>query len=563
MSAPVLVAPDPYAVAERAAGKAGARFNGGAWLGGRCPLTHGDVKSARLDIHVIGNEVVCRCSAGCAPRAVLELLDPSAARQVPDDGDPGPIPPPPDATDTPPAAVAAPPRPKPRPAEPPPVAPTTPTVPAVPACAVDLPEHLVPWRDGAAPTPSTRPRLTDPAAFIGLAGDVALGLEPYTEADPGAMLVTYLTAFGAALNRGPHMLLDGSHHPGRLFTVLVGDTSRGRKGTSWARVLEVLLPADEVMFGEKVLGGFGSGEAVVDAIADPNGEDQPGATDKRLLLHDPEFSRTLKSANRDGSTLSEQIRDAWDGSRLQVRSRAKTSVATNPHVALLGHVTLDPLRRHLCDEDIVNGFANRLLFIAVGRSKLLPEGRLVPAEMVKDLQVRSRTALVDGRKIPRVAFGDDVRDRWAEFYRACANDPGGLIGAITARGEPMVARLALLYAVLEGERTIAPHHLEAGLAVWAHSEATCRWVWGDREGDPLADRLLAAIRTRGADGLSLSEQSAALGRNASAAVLETIRTRLERRELIVTGRTSTDGVGRPPVHSVAVMPATNETKETK
>lgn len=567
MSAPVLATPrpDPYRVAEQVAEHTGARFSGGAWRDGRCPLPHDAVKSARLDIEVIASEVVCSCSAGCTPSAVLERLQPGSSSTVlAGDGDPGPTPPPLEiVTGGPPVRPTAERR-----------SPATRPTSELPARAerdigregrsggVEIPDHLVPWEAGGEPTPSTRPQLTNPAAFNGLAGEVARSLEPYTEADPGAMLVTFLTAFGAALNRAPHMRLDGSHHPGRLFTVLVGDTSRGRKGTSWARVLEVLHDADKVMFGERVLGGFGSGEAVVDAIADPNGDDQPGSEDKRLLLHDPEFSRTLKSANRDGSTLSEQIRDAWDGSKLQVRSRAKTSVATNPHVALLGHVTLDPLRRHLCDEDIVNGFANRLLFIAVGRSKLLPEGSEVPSDLLKGLQWRSRRALIEGRKIGQVRFSEAVRDQWAEFYRACANDPGGLIGAITARGEPMVARLSLLYAVLEGKREIAPHHLQAALAIWDHSEATCRWVWGDREGDPLADRLLAAIRAGGPEGLSLSEQSAALGRNTSAAVLEAIRTRLERRELIVTGRADSEGPGRPAVRSVAVMPATKQTKET-
>jgi hypothetical protein len=53
----------------------------------------------------------------------------------------------------------------------------------------------------------------DPAALHGLAGDVVRLIEPHTEADPVALLVSFLSEFGAMLNRGPHLILDGSYHP--------------------------------------------------------------------------------------------------------------------------------------------------------------------------------------------------------------------------------------------------------------------------------------------------------------------------------------------------------------
>jgi hypothetical protein len=45
-------------------------------------------------------------------------------------------------------------------------------------------------------------------------------------------------------------------------------------------------------------------------------------TDKRLLVEEQEFSATLKVATREGNTLTEQLRKAWDGKSLGVMTRS-------------------------------------------------------------------------------------------------------------------------------------------------------------------------------------------------------------------------------------------------
>lgn len=44
----------------------------------------------------------------------------------------------------------------------------------------------------------------DEVAFHGLAGDIVRAIEPHTEADPVALLVQFLVAFGSVVGRGPH-----------------------------------------------------------------------------------------------------------------------------------------------------------------------------------------------------------------------------------------------------------------------------------------------------------------------------------------------------------------------
>jgi hypothetical protein len=54
-------------------------------------------------------------------------------------------------------------------------------------------------------------------AFHGLAGAIVKAIEPETEADPAAILLSLLTAFGNAIGRNPHFRMNaGTHRTNRL-----------------------------------------------------------------------------------------------------------------------------------------------------------------------------------------------------------------------------------------------------------------------------------------------------------------------------------------------------------
>jgi excisionase family DNA binding protein len=72
------------------------------------------------------------------------------------------------------------------------------------------------------------------AAFYGLAGDIVEAIEPYSEADPVAILVNVLAASGNCIGSGPHFLVEKSQHRLNVFVVQVGKSAKGRKGTAWS-----------------------------------------------------------------------------------------------------------------------------------------------------------------------------------------------------------------------------------------------------------------------------------------------------------------------------------------
>jgi hypothetical protein len=381
----------------------------------------------------------------------------------------------------------------------------------------------------------------DRAAYYGLAGEVVEVLSPHTEADPVALLLDFLCSFGSAAGPSPHAVADAAEHPARLNAVLVGKTSKARKGSSRRQVGGVFDRVDEVWARERVMGGLASGEGLIAAVADG----PEGPADRRLMVVEEEFSRTLAVAAREGSTLSAIIRQAWDTGNLRVMTRKEPLRATGAHISILAHTTIEEIRRRLTDTDVLNGFANRYLFAVVRRSKRLPSGGRVSEADLSSLIRQIRIAVTDARKVGTLRRSSEAEIRWVQIYNQIADDePGGLLGAATARADAQVLRLSVAYALTDASSTIELPHLEAAWSLWSYCAASARMLFGDRTGDDVEERLLAAIRDAGEEGLDSTGQFAVFGRHITARRLEVARASLEDQGLIYTEQVPTDGRAR-------------------
>lgn len=220
--------------------------------------------------------------------------------------------------------------------------------------------------------------------------------------------------FGAACG-GNRTYYQGSQQRANLSVLLVGETGfRGRKGTALdvgRAVFRLAYPDLEGLW----LVGVASGEAITGHLGRQENED-------RVLLVEPEFGRVLTIMNREGSTLSPVLRNAWDGVPLGHARARDESLVTRHHVALLGHVTPIELRSKLTDADAANGFANRILFLAVRRTHLVPFPT-APDDTVRPYVEALHRAIMEARQPGELAFDDDARDRWEGFYAELATIP--------------------------------------------------------------------------------------------------------------------------------------------
>jgi hypothetical protein len=366
------------------------------------------------------------------------------------------------------------------------------------------------------------PVLSDEALY-GLPGEIVEAIEPHTEADRVAVLVSFLCAFGNAIGRGAYKRIGADMHHLRIYAVLVGQTSKARKGTSWGYVRELMHEADPLWTTGHVQNGLSSGEGLIHAVRDPvrkentkTGETETideGITDKRLLVVEPEFSSTLKMMARDGNTLSPVVRQSWDGDLLQVMTRNSPSKATGSHVSILGHITREELLRHLNETETANGFANRFLWLMVRRSKELPFGGSWDAVDRGPLVEHMKTALAFGSKAVEIEWGESAREGWRAVYGELSEGRPGLFGAVIGRAEAQVTRLAALYTVLDRSHLIERQHLKAALALWWYAEESARYIFGDATGDAVADDILRALQGAGGKGITRTEIRDLFGRN--------------------------------------------------
>jgi hypothetical protein len=422
-------------------------------------------------------------------------------------------------------------------------------VPLKPPKGAKAPSQAEPWTP---PAEQPWPAPLAEAAFHGIAGRIVRTIEPETEADPAAILFQFLTGIGNALGAGSYVRVEDDMHPPRLFTVQVGRTAKGRKGTSWGRVRGVLQETAPEWVKTRVMSGLSSGEGLIYEVRDPvtNTETDkktgatheevtdPGVTDKRLLVFEGEFAKVLRVIERQGSTLSAVIRDAWDTGNLGTMVKNNPNRASGAHISLVGHITDDELRRYLDRTEMANGLANRLLLVCVERSKLLPRGgsKLDWTGVGREL----RETLAAASNMGEVLRTNAAWGIWEDRYATLSADRPGMLGHITARGEAQVLRLALIYALLDRQAFIDAPHMEAALACWDYAETSARFVFGDSLGDPLADEILRALRER-PGGMTRNEIRDHFDRNQTSEQIGRALSVLKRGNFVAVGTVATGG----------------------
>lgn len=228
------------------------------------------------------------------------------------------------------------------------------------------------------------PAPLEESALHGPAGRFIRTVEPHSEADPAALLGQFLQAFGSAVGPRPHFLAESDRHGVNLNAVFVGDTAKGRKGTSWGHVRRVIVAADPD-WNDRIMAGLSSGEGLIWQVRDPIVHRDPikekgrvvgyeevvadeGVKDKRLLVFEGEFASVLRVCSRNGNTLSAVIRNAWDTGNLRTLTKNSPANASGAHISIVGHITRDELLRYLEDTEAANGFGNRFLWFCVRRS---------------------------------------------------------------------------------------------------------------------------------------------------------------------------------------------------
>ncbi|MDR3361438.1 MAG: DUF6371 domain-containing protein, partial [Desulfovibrio sp.] len=401
------------------------------------------------------------------------------------------------------------------------------------------------------------------AACPGIVGDFVHLATRDSEADPAAVCVTMLTRFAAevyghAEGKGPHMYIGETLHMPRLFVVICGNSSKARKGTSLSPVnklftREYCQPSDMAglpLSARESGGPLSTGEGLACQVKDESEEERQrrqrmnpneplrGSGDKRLMIQDEEFASGLACTKREGNTLSMGLRCFWDSGDYAPLTKNNPVRVKNAHICIITHITMQELAVALADVQAFNGFGNRFLWICARRSKLVPLPSRMPVEELASIQKELWRLVARAQQCGLVTMSAAAQKQWAGTYQELSREHSGIAGSIINRAEAQTMRLALIYALLDGQDSIQEKHLGASLALWRYAQESALYIFGDKSADPLEEKILEALKQ---GPLSATELSAVFCRHVPKDRLQPLLQQMEARQRISITRQKSGG----------------------
>lgn len=393
-----------------------------------------------------------------------------------------------------------------------------------------------------------------------------------SEADPAAVAITTLVRFCAEVyghtpangsGQGPHLYIGETIHPPRLFAVICGNSSKARKGTSRHPVTKLFgrehchladlrewglpLPARESG------GPLSTGEGLAYHVRDESDEERERRQrqnpnepirekgDKRLVIQDEEFASGLTCTKREGNTLSMGLRCFWDDGNYAPLTKNNPITVKGAHINIITHITMQELAVCLGDVQAFNGFGNRFLWVCARRSKLVAMPPRMPEAELAPIQRELWRLVAQAQKRGAMTMTASALEMWEGIYPEISREHTGLAGSIINRAEAQAQRLALVYALLDGQERIDEPHLKAALAMWDYAQDSALYIFGDRSVDPLEEKLLEILKQ---GPLSATDLSAAFSRNIPKERLQPLLQQLEAQQRISI-RKERSGKGRP------------------
>ena len=334
-----------------------------------------------------------------------------------------------------------------------------------------------------------------PDKNLGIISEIVNAATKKSEVDPAAIALTSLVFAGAAFGQESYLKVGDTHHFPRLFTVLVGASSRGRKGSSGdpvKRIFRFVSDAPSVSPGP-----LSSGEGLIYAVRDESEKVDKdgipldaGVKDKRLIVHDGEFASVLKAAKRESNTLSAILRTAWDSGNIEPLTKTTKIKTTGAHISFVSHITREELLLCLSEVDGFNGFSNRILWCCVRRQNQTPFPEGISERESQRIGHLLNEAVSFARIGGEVTWDEDAKKIYEESYPSLTKDEHGLLGGAVSRAEAQTIRLSLIFSLLDKRRIIQPVDITRALTVWNYCLNSARYLFSSMESNASENKII-------------------------------------------------------------------------
>ena len=381
------------------------------------------------------------------------------------------------------------------------------------------------------------------SALYGPMGRIAKIICENSEANCGTVYLNLIVSFGSIFGRGPYFNVDGTKHYCNENVANIGDTSKGRKGTS-SDAAEVFLRLVASSFmSSRNMGGFASSQAVIELIKDASSYQRrnkktgaydtivvPGVMDKRLCLRESELSNVFKLISDPKTKAGELFRNAFDGKELSNKVAGKTDdgehrslLCREPHVSIIGSSTASLTKANLPVGSDTSGDGNRFIWNYTKRTQLCPFGgpsidwaaeKIEYAGVSMLLLVYIQKMIEEASEARLIPFTKAARKFWDHLYQRLETDKrAGFLVGMTSRATAHIRRLAMILCLTDRENSIDVKHLKAAEAIWDHSQESAQFIF---TGYSLDQRKILQFVNEKGDGIKLTDVHNLFKRNKSA-----------------------------------------------
>jgi primase-polymerase (primpol)-like protein len=311
--------------------------------------------------------------------------------------------------------------------------------------------------------------------ILGSFVDISL---PTTSASQEMLLYQMLPILGSYLGKKYFVPFGADRHYTALNVLAIGKTADG-KGQATHCVRNAMNAVDAFWEKRSIKQNPASGEALVRLAA---GTGLTGST-TRIALQISEMKNLFDAMNREGSTLSGQLRNVYDCDPVENErsDKKKSFLALDYLIGILGTITPRELREVMGNINWANGVANRFLWCIATRSKTLKTSRVIPD--FSDWAERVKALCALDREVNQEAFDYSKQglELWDDWVDSLPEDDDDNLGLSQARVKPNCLRLASLYAQLDERRlqgwkiALEPIHVEAAIEIVTRSRESVAW----------------------------------------------------------------------------------------
>jgi hypothetical protein len=326
--------------------------------------------------------------------------------------------------------------------------------------------------DCRSPRPLTR------ASLYGILGDYVELVYPHTEACRELILGAIIPMLGAFFGLSGYGMFGNDKHPASFLCMGVAGTGDG-KGQAQNHAIAACHKIDPATWSGMKHASQASGQGLMTTLDDEGWRNHIAGIRKVLVYN--ELSACLKVQGMEHSILSEVIRDAFDGVRLENGRSNKRDrhFVENYVLGIWGCITPDVLKEILPAIQWKDGSVNRFLWWMPTEKRSIkiagaPDFKAWAAriwELVKSSLCQTQTQVIQ--------YSPEGARTWSDWIDSLPGfKEGTRLADSQARVKALAFRLAVLYVLLDERRIkenwtpqIEPIHLQAAFEIIGFSRS--------------------------------------------------------------------------------------------